>query len=252
MQEFVATGHEINVVLRGNFVLHRVFDGRAEARRCGIGSISVQSAMAPRRFAWDKPIQVMDLYLDESALNEILVNDFDRNAEGFELRSEIAGGDALIEQIARHLAAELRSPGPAGRLLAQSLKCVLAVHLIRHWSNVTSRTELARGGLAPARLRRVLEYLDANLPQDLSLADLAGVAELSETHFCRAFKQATGLAPHQYLIHRRVRRARELLARREHTLAEVALALGSSSQSHFTSHFRRLTGTTPKRFRDEG
>jgi AraC family transcriptional regulator len=110
---------------------------------------------------------------------------------------------------------------------------------------------LARGGLAPRRLRMVQDYIEANLSDEITLADLAEIAGLSMTHFCRAFHRSTGLASHQYMIRRRVERAKDLLARGQLPIAQIALAVGFGNQSHMTTHFRRVVGTTPWRFRNE-
>jgi AraC family transcriptional regulator len=99
------------------------------------------------------------------------------------------------------------------------------------------------------RLRAVIEYIDEHLGSELSLDDLAAVARLSPYHFARLFKNSTGLPPHQYVIARRVERAKELLRDRVRLpLAEIALEMGFSSQSHFTRHFKRLVGVTPRLF----
>ena len=107
----------------------------------------------------------------------------------------------------------------------------------------------ARGGLPPAAIRRVFEYVDAHLHTNVELTDLSGIVGLSVFHFARQFKQSTGVAPHHYLMRRRVERARELLGRVEFSLSEIAFATGFSDQSHLTRHFRQLTGMTPGQFR---
>jgi AraC family transcriptional regulator len=98
-------------------------------------------------------------------------------------------------------------------------------------------------------LELVRDYMEAHLAEELPLADLATLTSLSAHHFGQAFKAATGLPPHQYVIQSRVARARELLRDPTLTIVEVAIMLGFSSQSHLTQHFRRLTGITPARFR---
>lgn len=103
--------------------------------------------------------------------------------------------------------------------------------------------------LAPLRLARVKEFVDAHLADDLSLAEIAAAAELSPFHFARVFKRETGAPPHRYLMERRVARARELLAGTTMDLAEVALACGFAGQSHFTTAFKRHTGLTPGAWR---
>jgi AraC-like DNA-binding protein len=107
----------------------------------------------------------------------------------------------------------------------------------------------ARGGLPPSAMRRVREHVEVHLSESMDLAELAGVAGLSVYHFARAFKQSIGVTPHYYLVHRRIERAREMLARSELPLSEIALAAGFSDQSHLARHFRRMLGMTPGQFR---
>jgi AraC family transcriptional regulator len=108
------------------------------------------------------------------------------------------------------------------------------------------RLDVLRG----ERLRAVVEYIRAHLDARLTLGHLAGVARLSPCHFARLFKNSTGLPPHQYVIARRVERAKDLLRGEGRLpLAEVAAEVGFCSQSHLTRHFKRLVGVTPRRFR---
>jgi transcriptional regulator GlxA family with amidase domain len=107
----------------------------------------------------------------------------------------------------------------------------------------------ARGGLPPAAMRRVYEYIEAHLHDSIELAELAAIAGLSIFHFARQFKQSAGVTPHYYLIRSRVERARELLASTDLSLSEIAFATGFSDQSHLTRHFRQMIGVTPGQFR---
>ena len=105
-------------------------------------------------------------------------------------------------------------------------------------------------GLSARRLRAVLRYIREHLHATLTLRDLAAVAHLSPYHFARRFKESTGLSPHRYIIARRIERAKELLRGEEElTLAQVAARAGFWDQGHFTRHFKRLVGVTPRRFR---
>lgn len=111
-----------------------------------------------------------------------------------------------------------------------------------------SRTVHARG-LPPASLMRVLEHIEMHLAEDVAQRQLAGIARLSMDHFARLFRQSTGLPPHRYVLERRIARARDLVAEQRLSLAEIGYALGFPSQSHFTTMFRRLVGTTPGAYR---
>jgi len=146
--------------------------------------------------------------------------------------------------------AELMAGGAGGRLAAESLANVLAVHLIRHVLTPRSPARGGDGTLPRGRLRAVVEYIEEHLDASPSLEELAAVTRLSAYHFARQFKAATGLPPHQYVIARRVERARQLLqAPADLSLAEVALHAGFSDQSVFCLHFKRLVGVTPRQFR---
>ena len=145
---------------------------------------------------------------------------------------------------------ELSAGGAGGPLAAESLANVLAVHLIRHVL-APRRLERGRDGALPrGRLRAVVEYIEEHLDAGPSLDQLAAVARLSAYHFARQFKTATGLPPHQFVIMRRVERAKHLLqARTGLSLAEVAAHAGFSDQSQFSRQFKRVTGVTPGQFR---
>jgi AraC-like DNA-binding protein len=107
----------------------------------------------------------------------------------------------------------------------------------------------AHGGLSPAAVRRVREYVDAHLGGSMDLATLAGVAGVSIHHFARGFKQSAGVTPHHYLTQKRVERAQDMLARTDISLSEIAYAVGFSDQSHLARHFRQMLGVTPGQFR---
>lgn len=105
------------------------------------------------------------------------------------------------------------------------------------------------GALTSFQLRRVVLFIEQNLDADLCLSRLAAVAGLSPSHFARRFKGATALAPHQYVLARRINGAKQLLLETEMKLAEIAIATGFSSQAHLTGMFGRAVGMTPGAYR---
>ncbi len=160
---------------------------------------------------------------------------------------ELTFPDALLSQIMHTLAEEIRD-GDVDRLLADSLIAALVMRVAQRFgAPVPPRLP----NLPSPKLRRVLDYIEAHLERDLTLAELAGIACLSPSHFSRAFKQAAGAGPHRYTVRRRVERAKDLLRNTEDTLAGIAAATGFADQSHFTATFRREVGLTPGRFRAE-
>jgi AraC-like DNA-binding protein len=108
---------------------------------------------------------------------------------------------------------------------------------------------VARGGLSPSVLRRVREYIDANLEANIGLDAIAKVAGLSRCHFVRAFRQSVGTTPHNFLMYRRFCKATEFITGTDLPLAEIALAAGFSDQSHFSRRFRQYLGVSPSAFR---
>jgi AraC family transcriptional regulator len=149
--------------------------------------------------------------------------------------------------------AELTAGGAGGRLAAESLANVLAVHLIRHVSAPRPSTRRRVGTLPRARLRAVVEYIEEHLDDGPTLEQLAAVARLSPNYFAWQFNRATGLPPHQYVITRRVEQAKQLLqTENDFSLAEIAASAGFSDQSQFSHHFKRLIGVTPGQFRKRG
>jgi AraC family transcriptional regulator len=137
-----------------------------------------------------------------------------------------------------------------GPLAAESLANVLAVHVIRHVLAPRQPARRRKGTLPRAKLRAVVEYIEEHLDDSPTLEQIAAVARLTPTYFVGQFKGATGLPPHQYVITRRVERAKQLLQTgNDFSLVEVAAHAGFSDQSQFTHHFKRIVGVTPGLFR---
>ncbi|MBI4781622.1 MAG: helix-turn-helix transcriptional regulator [Oscillatoriophycideae cyanobacterium NC_groundwater_1537_Pr4_S-0.65um_50_18] len=165
-----------------------------------------------------------------------------------ELLPGVSLKDPLILQIALALKADLESRRPGGRLYAETLTKALAVHILRNYSAHSHKSVHYLGGLSPTQLQLVTNYINDYLDQELSLEELAAIAQLSAYHFCRSFKLSTGFTPHQYVIRQRVERAKLLLKDGKMGITEVAIACGFTHQSHLNRHFKRLTGLTPKKF----
>jgi AraC-like DNA-binding protein len=112
-----------------------------------------------------------------------------------------------------------------------------------------SKPPRAQGGLPPATLRRIREYVDSHLDRNIALESLAAMAELSLYHFARTFTQSEGTTPHAFVLERRLTRARELLTATDLPLSEIALVVGFADQSHLARRFRQMTGVPPGQFR---
>jgi AraC family transcriptional regulator len=158
--------------------------------------------------------------------------------------------DTFILETGLALNRELEAGCPAGRLYGNSLAIGLVTHLLRHYSTFSPPLTSSADGLSKLKLNQTLEYIHTHLEREIKLEDLAKVVGMSPYYFCRMFKQAVGVAPYRYVIQQRVERAKQLLKNAEFVIADIALQCGFASQSHFTKHFRQLTGLTPKVYRE--
>ena len=126
----------------------------------------------------------------------------------------------------------------------------LSFALLRRHSTASAAIQTPPSScLTRNQARRVLDYIESGLSRELTLSELAGVAELSLHHFARMFKQTIGLPPHRYVLERRLENAKTMLRASQTSLVEISLSTGFSSQSHFTSTFSRIVGATPGEFR---
>jgi AraC family transcriptional regulator len=170
-----------------------------------------------------------------------------------DLRPAVGVADPVAAHLAAALALEAGDGGPQGGLVRESLGLALVGHLLGAHAGATGRTRRpsTRGEtLRPDRLRRVVDHIHARLDRDLSLAELAGVAGMDVFHFVRTFKATTGQPPHRYVVQARIARAQALLGEGNLTVSEVAMRTGFATPSHFSATFRRLTGSTPRGWRD--
>jgi AraC family transcriptional regulator len=127
---------------------------------------------------------------------------------------------------------------------------VLSEILVCHFTSHAQRGARMSFGRIPSRgLAHVVDYVEANIDQNLQLESLASVAAMSVYHFARRFKETVGMSPHAYVLTRRIRRAESMLRQGGTGLAHVAAACGFSSQAHFTTAFHRYLGVTPGVYR---
>ena len=227
---------------------YRWLDGQRHQEERPDGGIAIIPAGIAHRCSWDSEAQFMVLALEPDLLEQIGQDWV--NPDGIELLPRFMDtGDDFIRSLCLTLKAEMETSGWGSSLLVDSLKTALAVHLLRHYCATQPRLSSVEGGLSEVKRHLVKDYIDANLQQDLPLVKLAAIAQISPAYFARLFKQSEGITPHQYILKRRVTRAKTLLSYSPLSLAEIAIRVGFCDQSHLTRCFKRLVGVTPTQFR---
>jgi AraC family transcriptional regulator len=194
--------------------------------------------------------QTLHLYLSAALFNR-LSDDFNLPvAPAHSIR--YAGGirDEVIRQIGCSILSELTNETAAGRMYVETASLTLAARLLQKYcdSGACASTEASSHKLDHIRLRRVLDYIAANIEDDITLVDLGGIAGYSPFHFARKFTRAMGISPHRYISRMRLDNAMAELAAGKLPLAEIALNAHFSSQASFTRAFHRATGVTPKEY----
>ncbi len=200
------------------------------------------------RASWEDNFECLPINLKPSFVQQIALEN--RFTPRFELTDTFKKKDPLIQQIGLALLDEMNAETSAGRLYVESLSQTLVFHLLKNYSRGNFQQADLTGGLSGYRLRRVEEFVNENLEEDLSLAEIAEAAGLSQFHFARAFRRTTGQTPQQYLMQQRIERAKELLAKDDLPIVEISLRTGFKNQSHFTTLFRKFTKLTPKTWRE--
>ncbi len=249
MLEHSVSFHEVNINLGGQLTTEKISaNGKRIKIKGAVGNLCITPAGQPIGAFWDKTLDNMGISLaPDFVVRTAIENRFNSSFEFTEIYKK---EDSLIQHIGLTLLAEAESETPAGRLYADSLIQTLTLHLLKNYSTANLKQENAHGGLSGYRLRRVKEFINANLEEDLSLAEIAAASDLSQYHFARAFRTSTGLTPQQYLMQQRVERAKELLAKDDLPIVEISLRTGFKNQSHFTTLFRKFTKFTPKTWRE--
>lgn len=214
------------------------------------GEILLIPAEVPLFGACETSDEILALIIAPIFLQQVALETNCRYANRVELLSVLKTRDPQIECIALSVQREIQQAIWGSKLYLESLAYVLAVHLLRHYTSHPPKLQKYDGGLAQSKLRQVLEYINVHLEQDIQLTDLADAADISQCYFASLFKQSMGITPWQYVVQQRIERSKVLLRQGNDSIVEIAFQCGFNSQSHFTQQFRKLTGSTPKMYRN--
>lgn len=237
---------------RSCFQAERRLDGKLNQYAHGNGRVDVIPAFLNHQSNWDQDIEFSVIAICPTLLNQVTQDWMPREIE---LIPQVSIDDPVIQQLALALKLEIQTGCRSGRLYGESLGTALASRLEANYAVSKPSLEFKANGLPQSQLERVIDYMKANLAQDISILDLANLTSMSESHFSRSFKQSVGISPYQYLMQQRVERAKQLLEKRswaipgtEIAISTIALDCGFANQTHFTKVFRQMTGMTPKAY----
>ena len=211
------------------------------------GVVTIIPAGSTSRWDIHQPVNVVQLYLPHATLERIS-GEADEVAPG-DLLERTAHPDPTASRLLISAADVLDGREPLDALFRQQLTDLLATRLLAAHAGSSTTFRPATGGLSPKVLCRAIERLRSDDDADVSLTALASDARLSRFHFCRSFKESTGLSPHAWLRQHRLKQAMNMLRDTDASVVSVAAALGYASQTAFAAAFRKLTGETPSNWR---
>lgn len=212
------------------------------------GSLTI--VPAGTRYLWHTvgPIEFAHLYISPTLLTQAA---FRLSGSHDPVPIDCVGCvDPLLQSVFAAMLAALRLPAADQSLYLDGLLETFLLKLLRDHTTARVPESRPRETLAAFRLRRVVDFVDAHLSDRITLTQLARIGDASPFHFSRAFRNSLGETPYQYILRRRVERAKIILASSPRRLADIATACGFSDTRHLTKTFQRLTGVTPARFRE--
>lgn len=235
--------HVISVTVAGRMAAEIATEGRIIKGKGGICLFPSRPSFASRVLrAESETADVLFVGLDPEFVNRtaVLMNIYPDSVQLNEQRRE---KDPALWHLAMALRAASRSAQAVDAMYAEALSTALAGYVLREYGG--SRIGPTYSGLSPEKLNRAIEYIQHQLHSDLSVAAIAAAVHVSPYHFSRLFKKATGYSPHHYVITARARKAKELLASRTLSIAEIAHQVGFADQSHLTRQLKQQFGVTP-------
>ena len=242
--------HVIAVILGGSATLWQSRGGRIAHRTVRPGEVIITPAGEPKRWQHVDDIVAVVLRLCRPYLDELAAELDERHPGGVEIKDVLSVRDPFLRETAIRFLKALEPQSPASRAHIDALVRSLGVHLLARYA-VERRLSVPRvPTMSPRKLRRAVDYIEANLDRDLSIAHIAEHVTMSESHFSHVFRETVGLPPHRYIRDRRIERAKALLRECDIPLSEVAQLIGCSNASNFSVLFHRATGRTPRTYRN--
>ncbi len=218
-------------------------EGRHGRESHGPGSMILLAPGTRDRLRWNRPSRRVVLSIDESYVFRAAQELGKKNHLSFE--NHWIFEDRQLQFLVSEMQREMETGWETGSLYGDHLSISLAIALIQKYSSDAVIAPIAKGGMSRVRLQRVLDYIAANSYRDISLDDLAQIADLSRFHFARLFRLGMGVTPHRYLLDQRLQQAKALLQLDTRSVSEIAAETGFANAGHFARAFRRFVGVSP-------
>lgn len=248
--QIIASQHIICLAIQRPSTIEVISEGRHQIShsRKARDVIELYPANVAYQVRWIGANEFIHCYLDPHYLSEIAYKSGKNNCG--EIMLHFVRHDPLIYQIGCALKRVLETP-ESNRLYVESLTTALSAHILQYYSLKPTNIDRRSGRLSSSQLCQVRDYINEYLDRDLSLAELAELTQMSLHHFARLFKESTGISPHQYVIQKRIEKAKQLLKKRDLAIADICQIVGFRNQSNFTVTFRQRVGITPKQYRQQ-
>ena len=225
--------------------VRRKIDGPWQNEEVLSGDVCFLPRATSSDWEWDDCLENIHLHVSDHYLSRLAAEVFDRDDQQVALVDRLKVNDPVISSLLCILTDELQSAGRAEHLYVDAISTHLCVHVLRNYAGLKGAKPRLTGGLAVKHASRIAEYIEENLGQSLSIGELAAQINASPFHFSREFRTSFGQPPHQYVIARRLERARLMIAAGDRPLKQVAADCGFYDHAHMTRLFRDNLDTTP-------
>ncbi|PVZ66325.1 helix-turn-helix domain-containing protein [Pelagibaculum spongiae] len=238
--------HTLSCYLDGGYQMQRVKRGQG-LKGGAPGRICLMPEDHESEWLVGDAVDFMHLYFEGRHLKQLAEKISDKECRYLQLEDLTFTDDLWISNLCQQLILPLDWQDKSDQLALENASQMLMLHLIKQYGNIDWKTPQVRGGLAPSVLRKLTDYIDQYLDQKLTVTELAQVAQLSEYHLCRMFKQSTGQTLQQFVMQQRLETAKTLLLQGNLSVQQVALNCGFSSASHFSKRFSQKYQKTPNK-----
>ena len=238
--------HTLSMYLSGGYDTHRT-DVHSEFG--APGKFCLMPKDAESHWELGQMQQFMHLYFSDDYLKQLALRVFDIDPRMLQLPEITFTNDPATEALFRHYMATTDWRSGVNHLAMEQVTNTILVSMLQNMG-ITKLTSPVKGGLSPRVTALVCDYMQANFHRQVYLTELAELAQLSEYHFCRMFKQSTAQSPQAYLLTIRIEHVKARLHTSMESVADIALKCGFSNQSHMGRYFKKLVGISPRQYRN--